>query len=176
MTNLIAYTDFTGDLNLDLHASPGGQAQIAYYITILQEDLFTKLFGINLYAYLDTPVGAPPVVQPKWTELITPGTAYYTYENYKFKYPGLKRMLACYVYCKWQALEMSSSTPEGETRSTSTNGELVFNVGKQVRIWNEMVRLYYEVVNYVNYKNSIDPLYFEGFAHEEIEEINSFGI
>lgn len=169
MTSIITYSDFTGDLNLDL--GTGGQAQIGYYITELQRELFTKLFGRNLYASLDiTPVPA------KWTELITPGTIYYTYENYKFLYPGLKRMLACYVYCKWQTLEMSASTPEGETISTSTNGEHVFNAGKQVRVWNEMVRLYYEVINYVNYKNSVTPNYFEEFEYEEIEEINSFGI
>lgn len=169
MTNLITYSDFTGDLNLDL--GPGGQAQIGYYITQLQEELFTKLFGRNLYASFDvTPVPA------KWTELTTPGITYYEYQGKKYKYPGLKRLLACYVYCNWQSLEMSSSTPEGETRSSSTNGELLFNPGKQVRIWNEMVRLYYEVVNYIDYKNSVTADYFEDFDHEDIGIINSFGI
>jgi hypothetical protein len=169
MTNLIAYTDFTGDLNLDF--GTGGQSQIVYYIAELQKELLTKLFGRNLYAFLDSIEGGA-----KLTELTNPGTNYYEYNAEKWLYPGLKRMLACYVYFKWQNLEWSTSTTEGETVSTSANGVLVENTGKQVRIWNEMRRLYYEVINYIQYKNSGDPTYFDGFKFEDIEEINIFGI
>jgi hypothetical protein len=171
MTNIIAYTDFKGDLNLYLDSGTGGQAQIVYYITELQKELLTKLFGRKLYAFLDSEEGAT-----KLTELTSAGINYYNYKAEKWLYPGLKRMLACYVYFKWQNLEWSSSTTEGETVSTSANGQLVENIGKQVRIWNEMRRLYYEVINYIQFKNSTDSTYFDGFKFEDIEEINTFGI
>lgn len=169
MTSQIAYSDFTGEFRLDINA--GEQAKLALYITQYQEELLLKLFGRNLYASFDiTPAPA------KWTEIITPGTAYYSYQNYSYKYPGIKRMLVAYVYFKWNWLETTQSTPQGETRSTSTNGEAVYNTPKQVNAWNEMRRLYYEVVNYINYKNSLTTDYFADFEYEEIEKINSFDI
>jgi hypothetical protein len=169
MTNLITYTDFTGDLILDLNA--GEQAQLALYITQFQEEVLTKLLGRNLYATLDvTPAPA------KWTELATAGDIYYEYGNYKYKYPGLKRMLACYVYFQWHNLETTSPTPQGQTVDSHLNGTVVINVEKQVRIWNEFVRLYYEIIIYINYKNSIEADYFEDFEYKDIKETNLFGI
>lgn len=169
MTSVITTSDFNGDLRLQLGS--GEAAQMTLYIVQLQKELMLKLLGNNLYAELDaTPTPA------KWTELITAGTTYYTYNGYKYKYPGLARMIACYCYVKWNDIETTSPTPQGETRSTSTNGDAAYNFGKQVRIWNECQRLYYEVVNYINYKNYETTDYFADFIYEEFEMANSFGI
>lgn len=169
MTNVATYSDFTGDLHLDL--GTGQESQLALYITQLQEEILLRLFGRNLYAYLDVPANAA-----KWNELTTAGTQYYDFGGYKYKYPGLKRLICCYVYFKWQSLEFSSHTSMGETISTSANGTIIINPDKQSRIWNEMVRLYYEVINYIDYKNSVEADYFPDFDNEEIETMNTFGI
>lgn len=175
MTNVITYLDFTGEFRLDLQA--GEQAKLTLYINQYQEELLMKLFGRNLYAFFDTPIDLDPLTyDPKWTEISTAQTTYYEYEGYKYKYPGLKRILTAYVYFKWSCKETSYSTPQGETRSTSTNGEAVFNISKINNAWDEVQRLFYEIVNYIEYKNSVTPEYFADFEHEEIRISNPFGI
>lgn len=178
MTNVITYTDFTGEFRIDTGAANSGEtAKLTLYITQFQEELLMKLFGRNLYAFFDTPIDLDPLTyDPKWTEIKDAQTTYYEYNGIKYKYPGLKRILVSYVYFHWNRLETSSSTPQGETRSTSTNGEAVYNDSKQVNAWNEAQRLYYEVVNYILYKNSLTPDYFADFDYDVMEKINSFGI
>lgn len=174
MTNQITYANFDGELTLVLTVAQ--QAKLALYITRYQKECLELLLGFNLYADLDTAYSTPPT-SGKYYELINGVATYYTYNGYKRKYTGLKKLITAYVYYQWGVNETSNATTQGETVDLSPNGESVFNVGKIVNAYNLFIDLFYEAINYIDYKNSTEGSdYYADFETTYINKINSFGI
>jgi len=173
MTNKITYANFIGDFHLDINT--GETAVLDIYIEKYQKELFKILLGNNLYADFDLGMGETTPLA-KWTNLLNGVSGYYTYNGLKYQYTGLKEMLTAYVYFWYNNLETTTSTPQGESKSTTNNGDVVINVNKQIRAYNRCVDLFNEAIDFINYSNSVDSTTYPEFDPGCLKYKNSFCI
>jgi hypothetical protein len=175
MINIATYADFTGIINFDT-TRLGVQSDISYYITKYQEDFLIKLLGSKLYgAFEDGLVDVSPL--QKWIDLRDGTTTRFEWNGESYKYSGLKRMIACFVYWFYYQHKISSDTPAGgDTSNKSQNGEHNFDSDKINTAWNEAVKLYYIAIAFVEYSNNQDSTLYPDFIYEEMDFVNYLGI
>lgn len=114
----------------------GGNLQ--EFIDKYEKKFLLELFGVTFYNELIaglTPVPVEPPTDPetfepipqKWLDLVND--------------TDLKAMIANYVYYWWKRDETTQSMGISETKPKAENATVTNSVDKQVRAWNEMVRM-----------------------------------
>jgi hypothetical protein len=144
MNNLVTYADFTGDRNI-----PNLEKDIASFntfITTWQKEILIKLLGYDLYLAFETALAGTP--ETKWTDLIDGST--YAVSGVTKRNPGLKDIIAYYVYCKWVQVNFNNVTGIGVINATSDNAVKVDPEFKIMSAWNNMLNYYYMVYSFIS--------------------------
>lgn len=146
----------------------GGNLQ--EFIDKYEKRFMIELFGVTFYNEIIAGLGEDPVPE-KWQQLVNE--------------TDLKEMIANYVYYYWKRDETTQSAGTSEVKTKTDNATSVNSIDKQVRAWNEMVRMVrlfdLSTVTYPNfvrrYWRRYDWSYwFEGCGLPEIYfYINSLG-
>ena len=151
MTNLNTYIDFVGSINIP-NLEKDIQGFETVYNTPYQKEILVKLFGFDLYTTFEAGLLEDPILQ-KWTDLKNGST--YLVNEIKKENPGLKKLVANYVYCKWLTINYEQLTGLGSINSNSENATIISPENKIVNAWNEMIKLYYQVYDFM-YNNQTD--------------------
>lgn len=102
----------------------GGNLQ--EFIDKYEKRFLIELFGVTFYNEIIAGYG-PPATDPKWTALVDD--------------TDLKEMIANYVYWHWKRDETTQSVGISEAKPKAENATVTNSIDKQVRAWNEMVKM-----------------------------------
>jgi hypothetical protein len=138
--------------------------QIEAFINEVENDILTKLLGENVYAQViagtynidDLINGAPNGV--------------YQYEGKSYFFEGLKKMIASFVYYKYQIFILTGNSAAGTIQSNMQNSTPLIDSTKLRYAYNIGVDLYRAAYNYTN-RNAAD---YEGVETTQINKINAF--
>jgi hypothetical protein len=166
MAALIDYTYFTGSINIDT-GRDDVRTDLANYIDEYEKSMLLLLLGRDCWKNYQS-----NKTESHWVTF--ENGVDYTDNGRVKEYEGVKQMLAQFVFFYFSRDQRSGNTPVGEASATIINP--AFNVQKEVRAWNEAVRLWDEAVEYINWKNSQTADTYPYFEPTELREINSFGI
>jgi hypothetical protein len=129
----------------------------------IEQRYLTKLFGVYLRNIVGTLAGI------SWTD---DGVTYHEVH-------GKAAMLRCFFYFHYfTEIEMSrkTSSDPGDAYMKAVDGtRAVFNQ-RMINAYNKGVDYFNEIVDYLNYQNSLDPTAYPNFSTAKMEYINSFGI
>lgn len=169
MAAIIDYTAFVQPIYIDT-SDVDVKADLVNYCAFVQEKMLKKLLGETLYNdYLSHSALA------KYTTLINGDAMAYTYGGVTRLYTGLKTMLANFTYCEYVPDMTSINTKSGQKiEKSNKNFDSVTDERKLGRAWNEGVRLFYEAIDYINYKNGVDPTLYVDFDPRDLKTVNSF--
>lgn len=163
-------TSFIGPINIDT-SSRGVIEDLQEYCVQVEADALEKLLGESLYTeYLNDDTEA------RFTELINGKADIFTYNDKKMKYTGLKDKFCYLIYNKYLQDQFASNTPFGDVAPTPSNGTYQVNEPRIVNAYNKWVDAFNKAVDYIRYRNSIDPTTFEGFTTSKLQYFNTFGI
>lgn len=145
MNNFVTYSDFTGDRNIpnldkDLES-------FNTFITRWQKDILIKLLGYDLYLAFETGL-EEETPDAKWTNLRDGSN--YQVDSVNKQNPGIKDIVAYYVYCKWVQVNFNQVTGIGVINATSDNAVKVDPEFKIMDAWNNMLNYYYMVYLFIS--------------------------
>ena len=173
----ISEAQFVGEINLDF----GKTGFDSTYAAEVEEEVLTNLLGLELYLALVADLDASNNPQTdKYTYLVDGIAAGYSDTTSILKrLKGIKEMLKYFFYCSYQSRNQSSQTTIGEIELESVNAtkakQSLYSL--YVSAYNKGVVLYYELINYITYKNGAEgDDYYDGFYYQELDEMNIFGI
>lgn len=145
MNNLIDYSYFTGFRNIpNLEKDVSGFE--ADYITRYQKEILIKLLGYDLYLQFETGL-AEETIEQKWLDLRDGST--YQIDSLSRLNPGVKEIIADYVFCKWLSVNYNQITGLGVIQANSENAGIVSPENKLTEVWNDMVNYYYSVYTFL---------------------------
>lgn len=132
--------------SVDVNSS---RSKLSGFIAKYESRYLTEILGKDLYSDFKAGLESDPVPQ-KWIDLRDALANDATKES----------PIANYVYYWFLRSQTTTTTGIGETKQLSENADRASSIDKQVRAWNEMVDLNFEVLGFLN-DNIIDyPLYY----------------
>ena len=171
MGAIINYTKFVDPIYIDTSDVHERDNVNNNYCPYVEKKMLKKLFGITLYTDFD----ANKTIA-KYATLINGDTTAFTYNGYTKVFTGLKDMLAYFTYYFYIRKQNRFNTQMGQMQAKVQNAERISPAEDSMFAWNEGVKLYYETIDYINYKNDLVADTYANFLSEDLEEINSFGI
>jgi len=175
MANIVAYTDFKGDINLPASILSGGSSVIDFYIAKYEKEALMNLLGYDLYKELKAEIDSlPQVYSAKWGALVN-GSEFIV-GGYTYKFDGLKAILPYIVYYHYLDDNITSYETIGAVLSNSENSRKTSVNDLMIAAWNKFARDYgnsngsarnYIISNQANYQKWI-------YTHYPLN--NTFGI
>lgn len=178
-------TYYRGDLNIP-GTDEATKQRLKWFIENYEKELLLDLFGYGMYKLYSDEAN---IAEQRWVDLTT-GVEYTCYSK-GYKWGGIGRLLACYVYYHYMRDQSSKSTPVGEVKGKVENSNSASVNHKMIRAWNEMSESIVQMFYYLNAKKEVYPeLYTEGggyyftpyywwpsYGHfNKYGKINAFGI
>lgn len=156
MANLIDITYFYNHLLVAQKSDATVIETIDLLISELEPKILGDLLGYELYKAYKAGIAVLPTPDAKWTNL-RDGVEYTNRQNRLTKYRGFKfvegtakkSFIANYVYWHYMEIGETDTTGTGEKKSDNVNAVNASPVAKQVKAWNEMVDMIYELIEYL---------------------------
>jgi len=152
MTNQVTSADFVNSIFLPESVS-GSTSFGTDYIVKYQEEILIKLLGYDLYLAYEAGLEVEPTPESKWTDLEDGST--YQINSINYRNVGTSKIVANYVYCKWLSDNWENLSSLGVFRSKQENADYVSPENKMTSAWNEMVKYYDNVCQFI-YNNQDD--------------------
>ena len=117
---------FKAEITISQKSNPYMSDNIQEFIDKYERKFLLELFGVIFYTEFMTALNTPPTDE-KWYSLA---------DN-----ADLKLMIANYVYYWYKQDETTQSMGISEAKPKAENASVTNSISKQVRTWNEMVRM-----------------------------------
>lgn len=180
---IIDDTYFFGDINLAQLGQPAVKENLDLFIAKYEPIILEHLLGYRLYTDFVAGLGTDPIAE-KWLDLRD--GAEYTGRHGKTKWIGLtnkkRSLIANYVYVEYMRDEYQLVVGSGVITPEVENATRIGPRFLQVRAWNEMVDLNYQLLNFLLAKQdvygqpAVDIRYHRNCRHELLEKINTFNL
>jgi len=180
---IIDSTYFIGDINLAQLGQLAVQENLQGFIDKYEPIILQELLGYQLYTDFIAGLGEDPI-QQKWLDLRD--GAIYTGRNGLTKWIGLTdkkhSLIANYVYYEYMRNEAEITVGSGVVTPEVENATRTGPRFLQVRAWNEMVELNYQLLYFllaetdVYGKAAIDIRYHHHCSNELLQKINTFNL
>ena len=169
--SIVTTSDFVGQITIAQIEQDNVAATVQRYIDKYEPEYLEKVLGHTLYETYKVQIGLTPT-NPLYTAL-RDGGVYTDWYGDQVKYAGIKEAIANYIYYHYIRDNATFTTGSGE--KTIEKGNAVSSVDKQVRAWNEMVRINKQLRAYI-YAN-LSVLGNVSWQYNEMfHPINSLGI
>lgn len=153
MANLIDNSFFYGDLSIAQVSDSAVVSGLNWHISEREPELLTALLGYQLYKEYLAGIGANT---QKYKD-IRDGKEYTNRVGVLTKWRGLKftvetakkSLIANYVYFHYSRNMVTQTTGTGEKTADNKNATAASSVLKLVRAWNEMVKMNWELVEFL---------------------------
>jgi hypothetical protein len=155
LSNLVTYSNFVGELAIDL-TKDDNQTHLDYTITQWQREILIRLLGVGLYKDFYDNDAATKYATLKNGE--TNGI-YLNGEDY-YEFRGVTEMLKYFIYFYYNRYNQSSNTELGERKTVGGNLQAGDSLRlKMVRAWNKGIDMYNQTIVYIYFKNESEETY-----------------